>query len=434
MRTLPALVRRVSRAIQGTRSRRSGLGVAIGQDTLRVVAVRSDRVLWAAEGPIDSAQSLVWSVEDALGRLLSSAPSAGLLRQSVTVAVGPSRSQTRRLSGLPPSRDRAIIRQLVHANVQRFFLRNGVPLTATGVRVLDAETAIGAVIETPVIEAVIVACAKLGLRLKAVVPTTDALARDMVSPLATWHDGDVSVELLTSDGQLADVRRPIAAGVGANTNEAFPAPTALACLGGDAARFADAYGAAVADVHDSLAIRGAELHRSHHLPRWRLVAAGGIAAFAIIAALAAPRIAATSESRRAERRLATIGDSGVVAAGAMVDLRQVTAALDEVASFDAGRRSTTLLLGELTRVLPPDVFLITVRLDSSGGSLIALASRSSDVMAQLERLQWAGSAEIVGPVTRERVNAVERERLTVRFRWPGHRARSTTSLSRGQRG
>jgi hypothetical protein len=97
------------------------------------------------------------------------------------------------------------------------------------------------------------------------------------------------------------------------------------------------------------------------------------------------------------------------------ELRRVTAALDEVAAFDASRRPATTLLAELTRALPDGAAMVALRIDSAGGSLVAVAPRAPAVLMPLERVPGIRAPEIVGPVTREVLGGREVERVTVRF-------------------
>jgi hypothetical protein len=76
-----------------------------------------------------------------------------------------------------------------------------------------------------------------------------------------------------------------------------------------------------------------------------------------------------------------------------------------------------LFLGALAEVLSPDAMIVSMRLDSAGGTFVALAPRAADVLSSLEKIPLVAVPEIVGPVTPERIATVERERFTVRFRW-----------------
>lgn len=98
------------------------------------------------------------------------------------------------------------------------------------------------------------------------------------------------------------------------------------------------------------------------------------------------------------------------------EVKKVSDALGEVAAFDASRNSTTRALADLTRALPEESALVTLRLAGESGSLVALAPRAAAVLGALENVRGVESAEIVGPVTREVVAGKAIERLTVRFR------------------
>lgn len=92
-------------------------------------------------------------------------------------------------------------------------------------------------------------------------------------------------------------------------------------------------------------------------------------------------------------------------------------ALDDAEAFEASRRSTTTLLADLTRALPKEAALVAFRIDTAGGTLVALGTRAAQVMTALEAVKEIASPEIVGPVTRETMGGREVERVTVRFRF-----------------
>jgi hypothetical protein len=268
------------------------------------------------------------------------------------------------------------------------------------------------------------ACRALDLRIGAVVPTTAVLERATVASRMTWRDGDANVELVFAEGKLSDVRRVVPAHREDDDDDHDDDDhddalvPALRELGDDAPRFADAYGAATLPGDEAMSVHDRVLHdRSAGIPRWRVTLATTVMVGALVAALVAPWASATFASRRSASRLAVLGARGTAAAAAMTDLQRVTAALDEVGRFESGRRSATFVMAELTRTLPAEAFMVTVRLDSAGGTFVALAPRAGDVLARLERSGMLVAPEVVGPVTRERVDAAERDRFTVRFRW-----------------
>jgi hypothetical protein len=105
-------------------------------------------------------------------------------------------------------------------------------------------------------------------------------------------------------------------------------------------------------------------------------------------------------------------------------LDRANKALAEATTLLANRHSMLALLGELTSALPPDAALVTLRADSTGGHVIALAPRAAGVLAAMDSVSLITSVEISGPVTRETVGDRTLERATLHFRWvpnPGDR-------------
>lgn len=382
------------------------IGIAVGSDRIRAVAVRGGRVVAATEAEIGPGEGL----DDAVGEILASVPVRRFLRPRVTVALGPSRAQTRRLTGLPPLDDRRVLAQLIREGSSKFFLRNGHPLLTTGVRVEEPGTVWAAALDEPAARAAEAGCRAAGLAVDAFVPSVVALARALEDGRHVWADGAAAAEVEIAGGALTGVRR-----VASTDGEARPV-AALAVLGEHAWRFADAYGAALLPAAEPLAVRRGEGgRRREDVPPWRLALAGTAAVLALSGAAVAPAWRAMQAEDAAAARLATIQGKRRAAADAERELQRVTAALREVAAFDSLRRSPLLALADLARALPEGSALVSVRADSAGGSIVALAPRAAAVLVPLEKVPEIGAAEIVGPVTSELAAGRQVERLTVRF-------------------
>jgi hypothetical protein len=393
------------------------IGIAIAADAVRGVAVQDGNVVWGGEVPADDTRPLAAAVSE----LLAAMPVRRWPPAPVVAAVGPARSQLRRLTGLPPVADDRTLTRLVGQSASRFFLRNGVPIVTTGVlRDGDGE-AWGGAIEQPVVGELDAACRASGFRLAAVLPALAVLPNALEGDALTWCDGDVRADLTLVDGRLRTLRRSVvpADAMSAPDVEQPRAVTRLAETGADAWRFADAYGAAVASTRDPLAYRPARSGSMARVPTWRLAIAGTACVVAVLAALVAPPLAARQAASRAAERLSAIAVTRRAAAAAETDLGLVTGALEEFAQFDRDRRSSILLLAALSRALPKGSALVTLRADSAGATLVALAPRAALVMAAVEGVPNLASPTIVGPITREVAGRSEVERVTVRFSWAG---------------
>jgi hypothetical protein len=97
------------------------------------------------------------------------------------------------------------------------------------------------------------------------------------------------------------------------------------------------------------------------------------------------------------------------------DLGQVTGALDEIAIAAAERSSLVVLLAHLTATLRDGSALVNLRVDTTGGTLVALAPQATTLAAELKQLDALASVEIVGAITREKFLDTEVERITLRF-------------------
>lgn len=401
------------------------IGLGIGRDSVRAIAIKGERIAWAVERARDD-EPLSRTIE----QVLADAPLPRWPRPRVAAAVGPSHSQTKRLMGLPPVADGARLDDVVRESSSRFFLKNGIPLVTTCHATAGGDLW-GAAVERPVLEAIEQACKTSHVRLRAIVPTLAVLGHAVDASASStrleWRDGEASVEVTIEGGTLAGVRRP---GPGTNRHagdrEMWPMLTAL---GPDGWRFADALGAARSGPAAALSWRSEKsLARSTRAPRWRVSLAIGAAAIAGAAVLAAPGAAARVVEQRAATSLASLGPLRASIAAAEREVEKVTSALDEVATFDQSRYSVTVLLRDLTGALPEGSAVITIRLTRASGTVVALAPRASAVVTKVEGIRGIEAVEIVGPVTREVVAGKALERVSIRFQVrPAARRQSSVS-------
>ena len=389
------------------------IGLAVSSDSVRMVAVQDERIVWACESPIGDGVPL----DAAVAKLLSAVDVPRWPRPRVVAAIGPAQAQVKRLVGLPPIADARMLARLVQESPGRFFLKNGIPLAMTGVRLVKQGDAWAGALDEPVVQAIAAVCRRAKFSLRGVVPTVLVLGNALEDARVVWPDGDVAAELSLRDGALDTIHR---LPTGSERDAPVPIPRpALRALGADAWRFADAYGAALTRDDEPIAARPgrAAAHEAPRVPRWRLNAAIAALAIAASAAMLAPGVAATRAVHAANKTLGALGARRSEAIRAESNLKRVSAALDDVDAFQSGRRSPTVFLSELTDALPPTAQLVAVRLDSAGGNLVVLAPRAGEALSQIERMNDVGTPEIIGPVTREYVGQQQKERVTIRFRW-----------------
>jgi len=385
------------------------LGIAVGADRIRAVALKAGRIVAATEAQVGPGDSL----SAAVAELLSGAPLPRFPRPRVVVALGPSLAQTRRIAGLPPLEDARMLAQVVREGAGKFFLRNGVPLATTGVRIVEPGTVWAAALDERAVRQVEAGCRAAGVRAERFVPAVAVLGRALSGEHLLWPDGAAMAEVRLQGGELASVRRIASAQAGDP-----PAPAAvpaLARLGEEGWRFADAYGAASLPEYEPMVLRAAGATAAGDIPRWRIgLAAGGLAAALLFAAVA-PALRAMDAEDRAAGRIAAVQDRRRAAAETERELARVTSALAEGAACDSARYSPTLLLADLTAALPPGSAVISFRADTTSGSVVAVAPRAAGVVQPLEKVAGILSPEIVGPVTRESIAGRELERVMVRF-------------------
>ena len=389
------------------------IGLAVSSDSVRLVATEGGRILWAGESPIDGDTPL----ESAATKLLGAVPVRGWLRPRVVAAIGPAQAQLKRLTGLPPVADARVLAKLVQESPGRFFLRNGIPLAMTGVRLAGDGDAWGGALDEPVVSTIADVCRRHRVSLRGVVPTVLVLGNAFEDAHIVWRDGAVIAELSLVGGALDGVRR---LPMGREQEVGTPVPRAvLAALGDEAWRFADAYAAAMTRDDEPVAARPgrAAAHEVPRIPRWRLTVAASAVMIATLGLALAPGLNAMRTARHAEQALRALGPARAASVRAESELRRVNATLGEVDAFRSTRRSATAFLAQLADALPPTAQLVTVRLDSVGGTLVVLAPRAGDALSRIERMDTIEAPAIVGPVTREYIGPAEKERVTITFRW-----------------
>jgi hypothetical protein len=386
------------------------LGLAVGADRVRAVLARGEAVAWASEAGVGADTPL----SAAVAELLAQAPLGRIGRPAVVATLGPALSQTRRITGLPAVDDVRLLTQIVHEGAGRFFLRNGRPLAVSGIRVDEPGVAWAAAFDAGTLLEVEAGCRAAGLRLRAVAPAVALLGVGLQDERVVWVDGDAEAEVrMDAAGRVLAVRR-LPPGGAAPAGDPTPVD-ALARLGEHGWRFADAYGAARMPADEALVLRPGRGGADGQVPAWRLALAGTAAALALAAALVLPLRTAAQEKAAQQARLDAVHRREGAALASDSALAQVTAALREVAAFDSTRASATLLLADINRALPRGSALLSVQVDTAGGTLVALTPRAASVLGPLDRVPGISTPAIVGPVTHEGVGGREMERVTLHF-------------------
>lgn len=385
---------------------RQRIGIAVATDRVRAVGVRGRRILWSSEVEVLE----VGGIAAAVDSMIAAAPMAHRFRPTARVALGPSFSQIKPLTGLPPLGSTTLLARLVAEGAPRFFLAEGRSLL-TGIRVLDTGEVWAAGVDLALVRDIEAVCRSHRLRLEGVVPVAVALAWATEAREYAWQDGQLRIVVRGSTDCLEEVRR-----YRVDHGTALPPPPrvtqALGSLGNDAWRYADAYGAAVLPVAECVAVRPG---RRGGVPVLRMIAAACTVLLSVLAVWMAPAIAASHAGGAAAARIAGIDQERRVALQAEGELERFTTALLEIAAFDSQRRSALLLLGEIARALPDSTAIVSLRVERAEATMVAITPRAGAMFAPLQRVPGITFLEIVGPVTREVVRGREFERATLRF-------------------
>lgn len=387
------------------------IGVAVLDGKVRAVGLRDGRVVWAASASAGEGGSIV----EPLANLLAEAPRPGMRRPVVVIAVGPARSQVRRLSGLPPGTGARTADAIVANGVSRFFLSNGIPLLP-GHSVPGADGMLwGSVFEAPLVSDALDACRRARLSCEGLIPAVAVLDRGRQAAEAVLRDGETTVAAKLQGHRLAAVTR---VAPGPEQLPGLPVE-ALAPLGEEACSYTEAYGAAVAELSAVPGLCPGRALPEGPIPPWRKIAAAGALTLAMLSAAAGPGVAARARAAKAERMIAALEPRALSTFDARAQAVRFAAARDEFRTLARlGGPPRTAVLWWIAGALPDSAALTTLRIDGAGAQMTVLAPRIGPVIARLEKAADILSPQIVGPVTREVVAAHERERATVSFRLP----------------
>ncbi len=394
------------------------IGLGISANSLRGIALSRGRVVWMQQRSREVDRSL----RDSLKDLLQTAPLRRWPRQEVRVVFGPSVVRVKRLTGLPQSNEARTIARVVQANANRFFAHSEPDQLRTAVALNNDGAVFGAAIDGGICEDVERTCDVLRLRVGSTSPAATALAALMGAGSMVCVDGETVVRIDAATSRLVGIRHE-SRHVDSSVGSTAPAEATQA-LGDSAAEYADAYAAAM--------LRSPrQVQMSLHAPRWsrrartlsrvRVAAALAVSALGIVSPLAAPLVGARIEIERADRELKLLAPRQREALRRNSDIQYFTDALAEVSLFTTRGVSATAMLGDLTRALPVGVAIVTLRIDSTGAVLTSLGRGAAAAVRNLETLPSVANSHITGPVTKEIVAGIERERISVQFQIVGPR-------------
>jgi hypothetical protein len=410
----------------GRAAQDGALGIAISADGVRAVRLRGADVEWSTEQVITEGRQL----DVVLDEVLAETVRTWRRLRAVTVAVGPSCTQVRRLTRLPPVPAR-MLEALIQENASRFFLRNGVPVVTTSVARNDDGSVWAGAVEQPVVMSVADACARHRLRLIGVVPSVAVLHHALTNDSITWFDGEFAALVQYESGRIVTYRRVSADPVGERTD---PAATGLKPelrkLPGAGWRFADAYGAARGGPRPMLAWHPtAASALAYPWRNKRLLASGFACALALTVAAVAPGVASILDEHRSRRALAALGAAADEAAVAERQYAVANSQLLELRRLSEEGRPVTPTLASITQALSAPAMLTSIQFDSAGGTLTALAPSASSVLRQLDGVHTVTDLAIVGPVVPEAGSAdgappsvgspdfPRTVRVTIRYKW-----------------
>jgi Tfp pilus assembly protein PilN len=283
----------------------------------------------------------------------------------------------------------------VHAS--RWFLRNGHPLVTDAVRQRRTRLVVAAAADEETVEAIARGVVEAGLVLDAIVPMGVVGLAGRDDGTHERRSGSVIERLDVANGELTAVRRPA---------QVTPAAD-------------DVSPVRLFDRKPILDLRPPRL--AVERARRRLRAARicfGAACVLWLAAGATWSVRVSAETRALRARLDAVRPEVEVAMRLQDEIGQAEGALAVLEGARRDRSRVVDLLGALTRGLPDSAYVTSLRIASDGTvSLAGLALSAGHVVRSLAGAPGIVHPELQGPVTRERIDGVARERFALRFRW-----------------
>lgn len=386
------------------------LGLAVSHDAVRAVAIRGTELNWSAEAPRGQGVELM----ETISAVLSKAPTRRLDRSVVFAAIGPHASQVKLLNGLPDVSDPEILGAIVRESAGSFFLKSQSALLTTGVRSIGSQSALAGALEQDTVAAIRHACQAVRLRLRHITPTAVALPLALDGDPIVWHDGAIVIEIGRAERRIEAIRARPCDVANRPAVHGTPVP-GLAVLGEDAIRFADAYGAALLDATEPLAVDPAIEGPWIAADRQRrTLVMATIAGTGVLCLILSP-LAATWSRYRAESVSALVSAEQWQRIGASLDqLDRVTTALEELRAFSSSRIGSTELLAALSTALPKGHVLLDLDLSGHQVQMIALTSDPSALLAAVRTVPALRSPSFLGAVSQQRLGSLDLQRVAIR--------------------
>jgi hypothetical protein len=335
----------------------------------------------------------------------------GRRRPTAHLVIGPSMAQFKPLPQVARNLEAELVERIAVANVDAFFLRNGAPLLCGGaVRGGDGEWW-AAALDRPVTESAIKACGQAGVRLAGCTALAAVLHRSFVGPVASWQDGDVTLEISTADGRITAARRSRSMLAGEEQQLA----AGLQTWNGDGRSVADAWAAAsiafepvrtILPQPDSTGWRGDVPAR---------LAAGALTMTVLIAA-AAPIFSVVRPARTLRAGLE--GSATHIAEYHRTEnlLHDITQVFADAARFDARRIPTSLLLMDLANTVPAGSVLESFSLQEGSEAVIVVRSANvASLLSALGDVRGITDVRVSGAVSKDLRDGIPSHRLTLRL-------------------
>lgn len=339
------------------------VGISVNAREVSALVLRRGHIEWSDRETLTRDVDAATAVRHVLERL----PKGRSLRSRVGLTVGVPWSRVRGLEGLPPHASVDALTAAVREQVSTFFVLGGAPIVSGVVQYEDG-TADGAALDRTLVDQVVGAAGAVGVRILVVGPV-----RHEDRSTDTSHE------------------------------------------------FADARAAALLTSRSPFACRPGLLPRRRFAPSAVIgTVCAIVAAAGLVAATFTPTLRLLAEDAGMSRRLSALSGIEREANTALTQVRVLTQELSRVEAFRAGRRCMSCLLQHLGESIPDSAAIVSMHIDSLGGTLVVVGPQVLDVLPALSEIPRVRNPRVTGSVTHEVMNDRPLERAAFRFQFPGH--------------
>lgn len=365
--------------------------------------VSSPPVAAQATRPATDVAGLERALDEALANLRRQL--AGAPRLMVRVLIGSHAVRTRRVDGIPRTLGRRALNDYVREGLPRLLAVRPEDVSVSVAR--EGDGVLVAAYDLHALSALYECATRLGFQVDAVVPELVAAASHVMDGIVEARDGRWLGRIDVAGGAIARmgtcrVTEPVSTG------------SARADEPRDPARVVSRR------QRHRLAALAAPRPQATAIPisRSRARFAASAVVIAALLLVAAGPLRAVREREAGRRALAALVSEHAGLLDRQRELLALRETMTEASRLANSRPSVLGTVATFAQLLPDEMSLLHLELDTLGGSVVVLAPRAGAALARFDGAAGIASPTFSGPITRETVLGRPLDRATIAFRFP----------------